>query len=339
MRFGDIHLIAVLFAEVERLSKGQEIDIVSEDGTRENAQGVREALLAKGFDAQCVPVGDDVSGLIRRLTELQPQAIFNLAETVLGESSLECFVPDLLDFLGIPYTGSDAAAINLCLDKVRTKQVLLENGIPTPSYQVMETASRDALKISLPVIVKPIREDGSLGIHQGSVVREKSRLAEQVDFIVRHYHQPALVEEYVGDREFNVAILGNGSKCALPLCEIDYSSMPEGMPKIVSFNAKWFPDSPEYQGSMPVCPAKITKALAAQIEKTAFATYKACGLRDYGRIDLRWDEKHPPTVVDVNPNPAITPDAGFVLSSRMAGIGYPDLLEKITSLALARHEP
>ncbi len=318
------------------MSKGEDMDIVSEDGARANAQAVMTALRQRGWDAACLGVDGDVSGCITQLLGLNPDVVFNLAETVMGESSLESFVPGLMEFLGFPYTGCDPAAINLCLDKSRTKEILIACGIPTPPYQVMADANAVLCNLDFPLIVKPLREDGSLGIHERSVAHNASGLAEQIKFILKHYHQPALVESYVGEREFNVSILGNGSPVILPICEIDYSRMPEGLPKIVGFKAKWFPESPEYQGSMPVCPAPIEGALREQVEHIALAAYEACGLRDYGRIDLRWDGQHQPMVIDVNPNPAISRDAGFVLSAQKAGLSYEDLLERIVQLALER---
>jgi D-alanine-D-alanine ligase len=168
------------------------------------------------------------------------------------------------------------------------------------------------------------------------VVHDAKNLMRQIRFVAQRYGQPALVEVYVGEREFNVSILGNDPPVVLPTCEIDYSLMPEGMPKIVGFAAKWFPQSPEYRGSMPVCPAPVAAALQDQVQKTALAAYRACGLRDYGRIDLRWDGKNHPTVIDVNPNPAISPDSGYCLSAHKAGMEHADLVEKIARLALIR---
>ncbi len=332
----DSRRIAIVFAEAERLTKGEEMDLVSENGAHEQSEAIWKILSGRGWDAQCIAVGDDIPDLMTRLVHWDPAVVFNLAETVLGESHWEFLVPSLLEFFQFAYTGSDATAIALCLDKSRTKEVLIANAIPTPAYRVMDVSNADISAMAFPVIVKPLREDGSLGIHAHSVVHDAQKLIRQIAFVAQHYGQPALVEAYVGEREFNVSILGNDPPVVLPACEIDYSLMPEGMPKIVGFAAKWFPQSPEYRGSMPVCPAPVSAALLDQVQKTALAAYGACGLRDYGRIDLRWDGKHAPAVVDVNPNPAISPDAGYILSARKAGLEYGDLVEKIARLALHR---
>ena len=330
--------IAVVFTQPHRLSKGDEMDIRSEDGVGDAAECVAGALRDEGLQARSMEMGEDVASLIQRLSEWDTDVVFNLAETVQGESSLESFVPNLLDFLGFPYTGSDPAAINLCLDKARTKEALRAHGIPTPAYQVMENSSLDSFALPFPVVVKPLREDGSLGIHEHSVVKKDVQLRKQVEYILSNYRQPALVESYAGDREFNVSLLGNAPPLILPPCEIDYSKMPEGLPKIVGFKAKWFPASPEYRGSLPVCPAPISGKLLEQVEQTAVAAFRACGVRDYGRVDLRWDGENAPAVIDVNPNPAITQDSGFVISAHQGGIPYADLVEKIVRFALARKD-
>ena len=158
--------VIVVFAQSGRLSRGEQGDIVSESDVCETAEGVAKALARKGFPVACLSVCDDVFGLITQLADSRPDVVFNLAETVLGDSSLEYFVPNLLDFLGIPYTGCDPAAINLCLDKARTKDVLSACGIPTPAYRVVEETQSVPLDLDFPLIVKPLREDGSLGIHE-----------------------------------------------------------------------------------------------------------------------------------------------------------------------------
>ncbi len=331
--------VSILFAQPAKLAKGEDNDILSEQTAACDAACIRDALNSSGFDATCLSVGDNLGDFLPSLLASQPHVVFNLAETVLGESALESSVPRLLDFLHFPYTGSGPAAIELCLDKMRTKMALHACAIPTPGWQVFDSANPNLFSLSFPVIVKPLREDGSIGIHACSVVRDAIALERQVQWVQDKYRQPALVEAYVGEREFNVSILGNEEPIVLPLCEIDYSGMPPEQPKIVSFKAKWNPESPEYQGSMPHCPAAIPASLARSIEAIAMAAYSACGVRDYGRVDLRWDGQNDPVVIDVNPNPAISLDTGFVLSANKGGLNYAEMLEKIVGYAMRRRVP
>ncbi len=331
--------VTILFAQPARLAKGQDVDILSEQTVAADAACIRDALISRGYNATCLSVGDNLGDFLPSLLGSQPHVVFNLAETVLGESALESSVPRLLDFLHFPYTGSGPAAIELCLDKMRTKMALHARAIPSPGWQVFESAAPQPFSLTFPVIVKPLREDGSIGIHAGSVVSDAVGLQRQVQWVLDNYRQPALVEAYVGEREFNVSILGNEDPLVLPLCEIDFSSMPPEQPKIVSFRAKWNPESPEYRGSMPQCPAAISEALQRKIEAIALEAYNACGVRDYGRVDLRWDGQNDPVVIDVNPNPAISLDTGFVLSAQKGGLDYAEMLEKIVDYALQRSAP
>ncbi len=320
------------------MAKGVDIDIASEAGSRETAHGICDALRQRGFVAQCITVQDDLGGLISSLQSFSPDAVFNLAETPMGDSTLESFVPSVLECLGIAYTGADAGAIHLCLNKVAAKDVLAGHGIAAPRHRVWDGKAPQDKKWHYPSIVKPLREDGSIGINENSVVYDEAGLIRQVDFIQSRYQQAALIEEYIEGREFNVSILGNDPPVVLPVCEIDFSLMPAGLPRIVSFKAKWVSDSAEYKGSVPVCPVNLDEEMRGHLERMALAAFRVCGLRDYARVDMRWDGKHLPMIVDVNPNPAISPDTGFVLSAQAAGLTYPELLEKITRYALSRRE-
>ncbi len=328
--------VAVVYAPVQAMSKGGREDILSEQSGREDAARICRHLQERGMRAELLAATDDVGDLIARLAAFECDAVFNLAETLLGDSSLESFVPSLMEFLGYPYTGSGPLALQSCLDKARCKEILTAQGIATPGYQVLDEKNAGDFCLDFPVLVKPLREDGSLGIGENSFVRDMAGLRERVAAIAQQYHQPALVERYAGDREFNVSVIGNAPPVALPVCEIDYALMPRRLPKILTFKAKWHADSEEYRGSLPVCPAPITGHLLEQVENTALAAYSACGLQDYGRVDLRWDGVHAPAVIDVNPNPALSPNAGFVLSAEQGRLEYGALIEKIAHFALAR---
>ncbi len=329
--------VAVVHAPVRSMSKGEREDILSEQGASEDAARICRHLQDRGMHAELIAATDDIGELMTRLGALECDAVFNLAETLLGDSALESFIPALMEFLGYPYTGSGPLALQSCLDKARCKEILTAHGVPTPAYQVLDEKNADDFCLGFPVLVKPLREDGSLGIDEKSFVRDMAGLRERVAAIAQEYRQPALVERYAGDREFNVAIIGNEPPLILPVCEIDYAPMPKRFPKILTFKAKWYADSEEYLGSLPVCPAPITGHLWEQLENTALAAYSACGLRDYGRVDLRWDGVNAPAVIDVNPNPALSPEAGFALSARQGGLEYGALIEKIARFALGRN--
>jgi D-alanine-D-alanine ligase len=188
-----------------------------------------------------------------------------------------------------------------------------------------------------PWIVKPVREDASHGIDARSVVHGEAALRSRAGRVIARYGQPALVEEFVDGREFNVGVLGEGDEIeTLPLSEIDFSEFPAGKPRIITFRAKWVEESAEWAGARVVPATDLPAELASQLADTAVAAYRALGLRDYGRVDLRWSERHGPIVVDVNPNPDLAQECGLARAAARKGMSYVDLIGRILECASAR---
>jgi D-alanine-D-alanine ligase len=176
-----------------------------------------------------------------QVEEEKPDVIFNLCDDGFrGETRFEPHVAAIFDILNIPYTGNNYFTLSLCQNKARAKDVLTYNEILTPKFQVFTSAERKLdPELKFPMIVKPIREDGSLGIGERSVVENEEQLKKEVDHIINIYEQEALVEEYIDGREFTASLIGNKRPIVLPVVEIDLSELPKGIPKIVSYKAKW----------------------------------------------------------------------------------------------------
>jgi len=197
----------------------------------------------------------------------------------------------------------------------------------------------ERLDMPFPLIVKPSREDASVGITRESVVHDRAALKRQVTAVVTNYRQPALVERYIEGREIYVSMLGqtNGDVQMLPLFEIDFSDMPADRPRIVSFEGKWVEASVEFRGTKPVPCTGLSATLQRDIERVARAAFAAMELRDYGRLDLRVTPDGAPYVIDVNPNCDLSDaSGGFARAGRAAGLGYDDLVRRILDLALQR---
>jgi D-alanine-D-alanine ligase and related ATP-grasp enzymes len=186
------------------------------------------------------------------------------------------------------------------------------------------------------MIVKPLREDASIGIENSSVVCDIESLRQRVAFVVKTYNQPALVEEYIEGRELNVAIIGNERPTILPISEIDFSKLPPNYPKIVTYNAKWVEGTAEYIGTVGTCPAKLTSGVEQRVRDIARQAYMLMEIRDYARVDIRLNASNTPYVLEVNPNPDISRDTGFARSARAAGMTFEDMLAKIIETALER---
>lgn len=301
-----------------------------------DAERVRDILSRRGDRIACIPIRRSVRDFLRRLAAFRPDLVFNLCEEAMGDSRHEMSVCATLELLGLPYTGCGPLTLGMALDKGLTKQILRSENIPTPNYFVVTKSPPRALPRGMryPLFVKPLREDASLGIDRRACVVNNAQLRARCRFVHRHYRQPALVEEYIEGRELNVSVLGNSRPMVLPISEIDMSSIPEGVPRVCDYRAKWFPGSEEYVQTVPRCPAPLAAAAVERVRRIALACYRLLRCRGYARVDIRLSRRGVPYVLEVNPNPSIGPDAGIVRSAAAAGSSYAALIRTIADLAL-----
>lgn len=256
--------------------------------------------------------------------------VFNLCEGIGGISRWECMVAGALELTGVPFTGAGAWTVTVCHNKAVVNALLRAAGLPIPQWTIPAHGKIPG-EFPLPAIVKPAAEDASVGIDQASVVTSQRKLRARVAHVEKEYGS-AMVQQYVGGREFAVGIVGD---IMLPLSEIDFAGMPDGTWPILSFDAKWTAGSAEDLGSRPVCPARVDALLARRIRGAARGAWQAVGGQGYGRVDLRVDEAGQPWVLEVNPNPDISDDAGLSRMAQAAGWSYDDLILRIITLALS----
>ena len=297
---------------------------------------IKNSLSKKYMNVETLAINRDMKSAIKKILNYSPDVIFNFVESVEGNSNLESYVAGMFDILGIPYTGNGPISLGNCLIKSRTKQILQSHGIRTPKHSIIrlnELPDKNEFKLKFPVILKLAREDASIGISEDSVVNNFAALNERLKYLFSNFTQDVLIEEYIDGRELNVAILGDR---ILPISEIRFDGLPELFPKIVTYEAKWSPDSVYFKNTVPVCPAVIEESVKQKVEKMAKEAFEALECRDYARVDIRLNHKNVPYVIEINPNPDISPDTGFVRSACAAGITYEELLFKISKLALKR---
>ena len=276
-----------------------------------------------------------------RLREARPDIVFNMAEGLYGPNR-ESHVPAICEFWSIPYTGSDPLTLALCLDKGRTKEILSHHGIPTARFTVVGGPEELDGFAAWPAIVKPLHEGSSMGITRASYCRSRAEVRRAIEGVVARYRQPALVEGYLGGREFTCAILGNGNDArALPIIEINFAALPPDALPIYSYEAKWIWDRPEEPLDIFRCPANVDAELAAAVERTSLAAYRLLRCRDWARIDLRCDDRGVPHVLEVNPLPGIHPDPAMTSclpkAARAAGVDYPEIILSVLRAGAARH--
>jgi D-alanine-D-alanine ligase len=278
-----------------------------------------------------------------RLRQTKPDIVFNIAEGFYGVNR-EAHVPAICEFYGIPYSGSDPFTLSLCLDKARTKETLAFHGIPTPRFAVVrkvEELGAVSEKLALPLFAKPLHEGSSKGITDRNLCVDHSQLRAQAKLLLENYDQPVLVEEYLPGKEFTCAVLGNGDEATvMPIVAMNFETLPEGALPIYSFDAKFVWDRPENPLDIFQCPARITSALQASIERVTLDAYRVLGCRDWARIDVRLDAAGVPNVLEVNPLPGILPDPAdnscLPKAARAAGIGYDELIQSCLKYAAAR---
>lgn len=302
-------------------------------GVLEEARAVSQALEELGYSITQLPLSPPLEQARAALMRLNADLVFNLFEGFPGYPETEAAMANLLSDISLTYTGCPGRALALALDKGKAKALLEAEGVHTPAHQTITTETLPTFRLSYPCIVKPCTEDASHGISEESIVKDSASLQRQVARICELFDGRALVEEFIGGREFNVTILGTAQPQALPISEIVYS-LPPGLPRILTFAAKWEPQSAYFQGTRPVCPAQIDIETQKLIVRTALLAFKLLDCSGYARVDMRLGPADKLYVLEVNPNPDISPDSGAARQARAAGMTYRQFIEAIALLAL-----
>jgi D-alanine-D-alanine ligase len=323
--------VVVAYSVVESWERGLEMEMIADAETVETARAIAEGLESKGYNTFLLPVRilrDLSDGLINF-----PPAdtlIFNVCEALGGISGAENQIPDTIAQLGFEVVGGDSDNLTRCLDKVLTKVQLVAAKLPTAPSQLFITGTEPIL-IDFPLLLKTQFEDCSVGITPNSLVWDEPALRSQVAYLHGTYHQPAFAERFLRGREFYVSLWDNqqGQPEVLAISQADYSSAPDPTLAFDHFEAKW-------QNTYPsICPAPISSELAATIGQTARAAYQLMGCRDYGRVDMR-EDGDTVYILEVNPNPALHPDAGFAKAARYAGYSFAEMAVYLVEAAWRR---
>lgn len=310
---------------------GEPPDAHAELDSEATVTAIADALRAAGHTVSFIPGDADAC---ERLRQWPTDIVYNICEGLRGQSR-ESQIPALLEMLGIPYTGSGVLALALALDKPAAKKLFAYHGIPTPRFLSVEPGCPvSAEGLRFPLFVKPAREGSSIGVSPHSRVATVAELAAQVGFVHRTYRQAALVEEFVQGREFTVGVLGNRELQLLPIMEINYDPVPAYNGRIYDYQFKQEWDDWTYFA----CPAPVDAGLAARLNDTAVAAFRALGCADVARVDLRLDADGVPQVLEVNPLPGLTPDySDLCRAANVAGITYVQLVNRILDAAVTRY--
>lgn len=327
--------VALIFNAYQDTQPDDATDYGNVDHLRQMIRRMARAMRRLGHTVVIVPLSDDLAALQRKLRRIRPHVVFNQYDDVVHGALYEMRVAAFIRMLGFPMTGSPALSLGLSRDKFMALSLLKGAEIPIPpDTALIERVSQiRKRKWRFPLIIHPAQEHAGIGLDRRSVVETKKALLEKVREVVRDYKQPVLVQKFLPGREFNVGVVGGRRLRVMPLAEVDYSQLPEAIPPIMSYAAKWISTSVEYKKTRVVCPAKVDPALAARIGEVAAKAFRTIGGWGYGRVDMRLDEDGEPRVLEVNCNPCLDDGMGLARAARRAGIRYPELLGMVIKAA------
>ncbi|HMN59573.1 MAG TPA: hypothetical protein PJ988_04380 [Anaerolinea sp.] len=321
-------------------------DAGAEFDRRETIQAIQDAIESDGHITRFLSAD---TTLIDTVRDFRPDICFNIAEGIMGDGR-EAQVPALLEMLRIPYTASRVLSNAVGLDKTLTKRIWRDNGIPTAPFQEFSVGT-ESLDPSLhfPLFVKPAREGTGMGMDERSIVRNHRELYDRVRWVIRSYHQPALVESFLPGREFTVGVLGRADSRhwsprpslygadgfhRFPILEVD--NLNTVTPGVYGHTAKTLhPGDTGVPGF--ICPADVDPVLANQMRDLAIRAHEALGALDVSRVDVRLDELGAPRLLEINTLPGLTPGfSDLCVISQAEGLTYTDLILEILYLGASR---
>ncbi len=310
--------------------ENQPIDLLEEFDSEETIDAIREVLESEGHEV--IKLGGD-RGLIDRVRQGPIDIVFNIAEGLEGRNR-EAHIPALLEFLSIPYTGSDPLTLSLTLDKAMAKRVVMSQNIPTPRFKKIERMNDlDGLDLHYPLFIKLCYEGSSKGVRLDSKILDPRSLGEKTRNLLETYGSPVLVEEFVKGPEFTVGVLGNDDPFVLGVMQIEIKGNPsEESIYSLEIKREW-EEKVRYH-----CPPSIDQNLLKKIEEVALRSYRALECRDVSRVDIRVGEDRTPYFLEINPLPGLSPVYGdLVIMARSMGWDYAQLVKTIFHQALKRY--
>lgn len=310
----------ILFNQPREGALPDELDVLDQvEYIEGNLNKIGIETYRKGITSEFM---SEVAGLAAE----KPDFVFNLVESINNKGELCYFVPALLNMHSIPYTGNPLEAMFITTSKALTNKILNEQNINTPLTYF--PSQFKLLKPGHRYIIKPVWEDGSLGITGDSVfIYTAGHDSWLNEFDDSHW----IIQDYIDGREFNISVLAdkNGPE-VMPPAEMVFHNYTDEMPKIVDFKAKWVAESFEYENTIREFPRnKLNLVLIKKISEIALKCWHVFGLKGYARVDMRIDKEQNPYVIEVNANPCMSPDSGLVAATTEAGLPITLVLQRI----------
>jgi len=297
---------------------------------------VLDALRSLGHVVEHLALFDNLDLLRQKLESFAPDLIFNLADQFKNNRAFDQNIVSILEMQGLPFTGCGSTGLTLCKHKAISKKILSYHRIHTAAFTTIARGKRIARprQLKFPILIKPLKEEASLGISQASFVENDEQFKERVQFIHEKIVNDAIAEEYIEGRELYVSVMGQHRLDVFPIRELIFKEVPPDEPKIATYRAKWDEEYRKRWGLQNQFAEGLDPAVVANIQKTCKRIYHLLTIDGYARLDLRLTPKNEVYFIEANPNPILAADEDFAQSAQKAGLTYPQLIERIIRLAM-----
>jgi D-alanine-D-alanine ligase len=328
--------ILALFDAIRPTTLDQDLseELKTEDWVTE--ANVLDALQNLGFTVEHLAIFDDTDLISRKLGDFQPDVVFNLADQFKNNRAFDQNIVSFLELQGVPFTGCGSTGLTLCKHKGISKKILSYHRIRVPNFITLPRGRRIARprRLAFPILVKPLKEEASLGISQASFVENDEQFKERVAFLHEKYDQDVIAEEYIEGRELYAGILGNHRLQVLPLRELVFKEVPPDEPKIATYKAKWDEEYRKRWGIRNEFADQLDPTLVRRIEQTSKKIYRLLAIDGYARLDLRLTADNQIVFIEANPNPILAREEDFAQSALKADLDYVRLIQKIIQLGM-----
>jgi len=328
--------VLALFDAIQPTTLDQDLtkELKTEDWKTE--ANVLEALQQLGHTAEHLAIFDDTDLIRQKFQSFQPDIIFNLADQFKNNRAFDQNIVSFLELHDVPFTGCGSTGLTLCKHKGISKKILGYHRIHVPDFTVIPRGKRIGRpkRLAFPVLVKPLKEEASLGISQASLVENDDEFKERVAFIHEKFDSDVIAEEYIEGRELYVGVLGNHRLQVFPLREMVFKEVPSDEPKIATYKAKWDEEYRKRWGIQNEFAKELDPALLREIEHTSKKIYRLLAIDGYARLDLRLTKDNEIVFIEANPNPILASDEDFAQSALKAQLQYPQLIERVMQLGM-----
>jgi len=328
--------VLALFDAVRPTTVNQDLTPELKTDDWKTEAGVLAALNELGYPNEHLAIFDDLDLLRQKLQTFSPDVIFNLADQFRNNRAFDQHIASFLAMSGLPFTGCGATGLTLCKHKGISKKILSYHGLHTAHFVIIPRGKRifRPKNLKFPILIKPLKEEASIGIAQASFVETDEQFQDRAQFIHEKTDNDVIAEEYIEGRELYVSMIGNHRVQVFPIRELIFREVPPDEPKIATYTAKWDEAYRQRWGLENRFAEGLEPHLVRQVEAVCKRIYHLLAIDGYARLDLRLTAQNEVYFIEANPNPILAPDEDFALSAMKTGLAYPQLIDRIARLGM-----